>query len=210
MQSKSIVRKNILTKLKRLRALTGFEFQNLSINLRLQNELKARRGIWAAFMPLLNEPNLVASYQGLASQIDFVFPRVYGDEIQFFLSSPDSSFERNSFGILEPRLDSSQRILASEITGVLVPGLAFDQRGSRLGRGRGFYDRFLKKCTAEKIGICFRLQFLNEALNTQSHDQKMDRLITENFTLNFSAVKETAMNIAESFDLLGTPERNYL
>ncbi len=210
MQTKSSVRKIILSRLKRLRDLTRFEEQNRRLNLRLLNELKSRSGIWAAFMPLSNEPNLIDTYKSLSRQIRFAFPRVVGNDIQFFLGAHFASFQKGEFGIMEPVRDSVERVLASELTGIVVPGLAFDSSGARLGRGRGFYDRFLKKCSAEKIGVCFQTQFLNETLKTQRYDEKIDRLITENFTLKYLVVKNSLKNLAQSFDSSGFSERNFI
>ena len=67
---------------------------------------------------------------------------------------------------------------------ILVPGLAMNKYGERLGRGRGFYDRFLKDCNAIKIGICFSLQLLSEELPTEEHDEKLDFIVTEEKIIN--------------------------
>ena len=210
MQTKTLVRQNILSRLKRLKGLTGFEQQNLSLNQRMQSELRSRRGVWAAFMPLSMEPNLSETYQKFAEQIQFAFPRVVAGELQFFLGARDAEFQRGLHGIMEPSQQGSLRIAPSDLTGVIVPGVAFDTQGARLGRGKGFYDRFLKKCSAEKIGVCFQAQLLNEKLKTQTHDERIDRLVTENFCLNFSQVKNIAKNLSQSFDLSGFSERNFI
>ena len=59
---------------------------------------------------------------------------------------------------------------------VLVPGVAFDRKGNRLGRGKGYYDKILKQTHAYKLGICFDFQFLN-AIPTEEHDIPMDAVI---------------------------------
>ena len=210
MFTKNSVRQNILSRLKRLRELTGFEKQNLSLNQRMQCELRSRRGIWAAYMPLISEPNLSETYKIFAEQIQFAFPRVVGDEIQFFLSARDAKFQKGQHGIVEPSQHHALRVMASDLTGVIVPGVAFDSRGARLGRGKGYYDRFLKKCSVEKIGVCFQAQLLNEKLKTQTHDERIDRLVTENFSLDFSHLKNTAKNLSQGFDLSGFSERNFI
>jgi 5-formyltetrahydrofolate cyclo-ligase len=84
--------------------------------------------------------------------------------------------ERGAFGILEPRgevfLDYDQVEVA------IVPGMAFDKAGHRLGRGKGFYDRLLPRLTqAHKIGVCFPFQYLDE-IPCEEHDVVMDEVIS--------------------------------
>ena len=59
---------------------------------------------------------------------------------------------------------------------VLVPGMAFDAAGHRLGRGRGYYDRFLIQTACRKIGVCFPFQRVAE-VPTDDHDVMMDEVI---------------------------------
>jgi len=65
---------------------------------------------------------------------------------------------------------------------ILLPGRAFDRSGNRLGRGLGFYDRFLKKLRESKpearaYGICFHCQLVKK-VPTASHDEAVDRVIS--------------------------------
>ena len=89
-----------------------------------------------------------------------------------------SKLEPGQFGILEPTLGSGplfQPEFAAS-TAILLPGLAFDSEGNRLGRGEGFYDRFLGKSgmgDAIKIGVCWRLQYLDQ-VPVDSHDILVD------------------------------------
>lgn len=64
---------------------------------------------------------------------------------------------------------------------VVVPGLAFDRRGYRVGRGRGFYDRFLSQRDFEGIrcGLCFQEQLQHETIQAEPHDIPMDLIITD-------------------------------
>ena len=62
----------------------------------------------------------------------------------------------------------------------IIPGMAFDKEGNRLGRGKGYYDRLLQQlrdCTIYKIGICFDFQFLDH-IPTEPHDIPVDEVIT--------------------------------
>jgi 5-formyltetrahydrofolate cyclo-ligase len=60
---------------------------------------------------------------------------------------------------------------------VLVPGVAFDLHGNRLGRGKGFYDRLLQKIHCDKAGVCFEEQLLKK-IPAEPHDAKMDFILT--------------------------------
>jgi len=82
------------------------------------------------------------------------------------------------YGILEPR--SGELCSPEEIELFFIPGLAFDRQGNRLGRGGGFYDRYLStvRPDAAKIGLAFQLQ-IAEALPVAPHDIKVDAVLTE-------------------------------
>lgn len=81
-----------------------------------------------------------------------------------------------SFGIGEPEgilFDQSDKIDV-----IIVPGLAFDKSLNRLGRGKAYYDKLLKKSQALKIGVCFDFQEL-ESVPVDEYDVKMDLVITD-------------------------------
>lgn len=80
------------------------------------------------------------------------------------------------YGILEP--DGSNVIEKGEIELVIVPGVAFDMNGDRIGHGAGYYDRFLGDYAGIKAGICYGLQIVVNAWPNEM-DIKMDFLITE-------------------------------
>jgi len=69
---------------------------------------------------------------------------------------------------------------AKELDVVIVPGLAFDSKNNRLGRGKGFYDRFLEKCgpNVRKIGLAFSFQVF-PTIPTEGHDVPMDLVLTD-------------------------------
>ncbi len=80
-------------------------------------------------------------------------------------------------GIREPIAAPSVKI--SSIDCVIVPGIAFDTAGNRLGTGKGVYDVFLKKAThAVKIGLAFECQ-MADSIPHEAHDVRMDYIVTE-------------------------------
>lgn len=88
------------------------------------------------------------------------------------------------FGLLEPRSNirvPSRLVDPIEIDVFLVPGLAFDLRGHRLGYGKGFYDRLLqhKKRTAVTVALAFEQQILDEVPHDATYDQPVDFIATE-------------------------------
>lgn len=93
-----------------------------------------------------------------------------------YVLEQDTLLEKGGFSVVEPR--NSEPIEKSEIDAVLVPGIAFDKKGARLGFGRGCYDMFLEKMKAVKLGYCYSFQLLDE-IPSDSHDIRMDYIITE-------------------------------
>jgi len=79
-----------------------------------------------------------------------------------------------SFGILEPT--GTEIVDPNDIEVAIVPGVAFDMEGNRLGRGKGFYDSLLQNKNIYKIGVCFEFQLL-EKVATSPHDIPMDKVI---------------------------------
>ncbi len=82
------------------------------------------------------------------------------------------------FGVREPAA-SCAKIPLDKFDLVLVPGLAFDLHGNRLGRSKGFYDRLLIEASGVKCGICHDIQLL-ENIPTESHDAKVNFVLTPN------------------------------
>ncbi|MDD2422566.1 MAG: 5-formyltetrahydrofolate cyclo-ligase [Heliobacteriaceae bacterium] len=84
------------------------------------------------------------------------------------------------WGILEPPEDHLDSVDPGELDLVLVPGVAFDRRGNRLGYGAGYYDRFLPllRPGASKIGLAFALQLVEDVF-PGAHDVPVDCIVTE-------------------------------
>jgi len=93
----------------------------------------------------------------------------------------DRDLAKGTFGIKEPRGEKIKEVDVREIDLVIVPGLAFDRQKNRLGRGGGFYDRFLKEIpdSAKKIGAAFDFQVTESLPVNLSQDQKVDLIVTD-------------------------------
>lgn len=114
---------------------------------------------------------LVARYY---QKKQLLLPVVKGEELE--LKVFQGQLHEGTFGIQEPEGETFEAF--DQIDLVVVPGMAFDKEGNRLGRGKGFYDRLLPKLThAKKIGICFPYQLV-DYVPTDPFDIPMDKIIT--------------------------------
>ena len=86
------------------------------------------------------------------------------------------------FGVREPAAGCAE-IPLDRFDLVLVPGMAFDLNGNRLGRGRGFYDRLLQSASGVKCGVCHDIQLLENIL-TEPHDARVDIILTPEKCVN--------------------------
>ncbi len=88
-----------------------------------------------------------------------------------------------NYGIPEPLPLENYQIETIDI--VIVPGIAFDESGGRIGQGKGYYDRFLSQTKALRIGYCYEEQ-LTESVPMDEHDLYMDYIVTESRVIKCS------------------------
>ncbi len=98
------------------------------------------------------------------------------------ISLYSENLKEGLFGIKEP--ENITLVPHSLPDFVIVPALAFDRSGNRLGFGKGYYDRFLKNNFGFKVGLCYSFQLVS-SLPSYDHDIKVDSVVTENDTLFF-------------------------
>ncbi len=108
---------------------------------------------------------------------EILLPVVSGDELILHRYVGKEDLREGSFGIWEP---TGEPFTAYETIGfVLVPGMAFDVHGNRLGRGKGFYDRLLPKLTdAYRLGVCFSFQYLDYEIPHDHFDCRMNEVLS--------------------------------
>ena len=137
-----------------------------------------RASLIASFAPLRSELDPTASTT--KSMARLCYPRVASEGAIVFHEVPcPGELASGSFGVMEPVPGLHRVVRLEEIDVVLVPGLAFEpDSGGRLGRGGGYYDRFLAAETlrATKIGVCHSLQVRRD-IPLLDHDIRVDRLI---------------------------------
>jgi 5-formyltetrahydrofolate cyclo-ligase len=164
----------------------GQNEKNAKINAALAGgEFRAPFAGVAAFLPLPGEPDLRPFLRRVLREGKNLFlPRIDGTDIVFHrVRNLDEDMSLHAYGMPEPA-SCLPRMAAGEEILFLVPGLAFDCRGGRLGRGKGYYDRFFQGLYAETgktplaLGTAFSCQ-IAETIPAGDADFRMAGLVTE-------------------------------
>lgn len=120
----------------------------------------------------------------LASDRRIVVPYCDGKRLRLVQLRDPAELEPGAFGVLEPtaelRARAERRVEPAEVDLVIVPGVAFDRRGGRLGHGQGYYDRLLAELRpdAARIGLAFACQIV-ASVPLETHDVRVDAVVTE-------------------------------
>ena len=134
----------------------------------------------ATFFPLAGEPDL-RLLSGSFPDRGFVYPRMEGSDMTFHrVTDPTAELTPTRWNLREP-LAELPLVTHEEINVMLCPGMAFDTKGRRLGKGRGFYDRYLADSHPGRpflIGVTFST-YLFCQIPHESHDVTMDLVVTE-------------------------------
>ena len=113
--------------------------------------------------------------QALADGKQVAVPKVYGDDMKFIVLTDLTQVSRGYAGIPEPIAD--EPVAEDETALVLMPGLAFDPQGQRIGYGGGFYDKFLsREPNHPTLALCYEFQMV-EHLETEEFDIPVDTVI---------------------------------
>lgn len=140
---------------------------------------------------LFRQAHAVACYHALPGEVQtaaflerwyrkkrLALPVVQGNDLLLLPYTGPDSVKKGAFGIIEPIVTPQSVSIEKEIDLIIVPGVAFDRRLNRMGRGRGFYDRLLSTLSVPKIGIGYSFQ-LRDQIPVEDFDKKMDLVITE-------------------------------
>lgn len=176
-------------------------------------EIKARQRLGKAAAEHCRESlapgAVVALFGGLADEADLMketAPELWGSgfSVALFGLMPEGEkgrmearlvegpgeMVRGRFGVWEPDPGRTRLLEPGDLAMVMVPGIYFDaESGVRLGRGGGYYDRFLARTppTVQRVGVAMEWQ-LTASLPADEHDQRMDWLVTEQRRLRCGAV----------------------
>ena len=171
-------------KKKQLRKLVKVRIKALSAAEKEKRATALLRAVWnhplfasaqhvMLFWPLPDEINTIPLIEHAYAVGKNVFlPVVVGDELVVKPYNP-TTMQPGAFGILEPQGNPVSPALLDVI---IVPGVAFDAACSRMGRGKGFYDRLLANISVPTIGVCYAEQYyLN--IPTEQHDVPLHHVI---------------------------------
>ncbi len=146
----------------------------------------ARANTVMAYCPINNEVDTSLLLEDCIESKKLALPKTdaVNKTIMPCLVKSLADLKEGSYRIMEPS-DSCEILQNEEIDLIIIPLVAFDKRGTRLGYGGGYYDRLLKNMqNVKKIGIAFAVQEL-DSIPKEEHDVRMDMVITEKKTFNF-------------------------
>ena len=163
----------------RKRAMTEEEIvsrsEKLGVLFSQSEAYKAAKTIYG-YLPYNQEVRTIPMLeQALKDGKRVAVPKVYGDEMKFLYLDDLTQVSKGYAGIPEPIADGP--VADDETALVLMPGLAFDPAGHRIGYGGGFYDKFLAaEPNHPTLALCYEFQMLPE-LHTEEHDIPVDTVL---------------------------------
>ena len=141
-----------------------------------------------SYMPIRNEVDTIRFNKDiLTANKQLCLPRVRDEKDMdaFFVTDFKLELAQGHFNIQEP-LYALEPVNPASINIILLPGLAFDTWGNRLGFGKGYYDRFLERIDEKclKIGLAYGFQVV-EGIDAEPWDRKLDLVVTEDRVYRF-------------------------
>jgi len=137
----------------------------------------------AVYAPMRGEPDFIDAWLARSARSSLAFPVCDPDDrtMRFYTSELRPTHE-GAHGVREPARDSP--VHPSLLDFIIVPGLAFDPSGHRLGQGAGYYDRFLARfCKAiPRVGVCYTDELV-DAIPFAPHDVRMTHVVTPDVSL---------------------------
>jgi len=180
MESKEKIRKEILTLLKEQQPVhRADKSRQIKEKLFLLKEFKKANNLMC-YISLETEVDTKEIIKDALKLGKRVFtPFIKGDRLGIAeIKNLDEGLEKSQLGVLEPK-NHGDCSSTTKLDMVILPGLAFDRKGNRLGRGKGYFDRFLVNLTktTKKIALSFEFQIL-DTIPTNSHDIPIDLLVS--------------------------------
>ncbi|MBR2876621.1 MAG: 5-formyltetrahydrofolate cyclo-ligase [Clostridia bacterium] len=99
-------------------------------------------------------------------------------DMDFFIINSFDDLEEGYFGVLEPNPSKCRSVLPTEKTVCVVPAFLFDEKGYRLGYGKGYYDRYLSDFKGTSVGICYQ-ENIRDSLMHGKYDRPVGLIVTE-------------------------------
>lgn len=137
----------------------------------------------ALYSPVRNEVETqLLLMTGLEKEKKIYLPRVE-QGIRFYEVDDPLKLQKGAWGILEPTENCVPLADGHDLDLILVPGIVFDERGYRIGYGKGFYDAVLNKFSAKAIALAYDFQVMKE-LQIEAWDKRVHGIVTEKRELN--------------------------
>ncbi len=179
---KQALRKTLMAKRSEISSIYGIEYSAaICSNLEILATYRYAEG-YLMYFPLKNEVDVVCAIKKLLGKGKRVYlPRCRKDAegiMDFYEIATFEDLEEGSFKVMEPKESCKRVSYFSKNTVCIVPGIAFDREGYRLGYGKGYYDRFLKNYSGTKIGVVFS-DLVCDDLPRGRYDNSVDFIITE-------------------------------
>ena len=178
---KNLIRKTVLRQRRALSALEKSQAESVMLESLLNWEVFKNAGVIHIFISKPDEPDTRPIIEHCwSSRKKIAVPVVLPDTFDLF-HSEIKSFDDLVYGMhgtQEPSPERRIKINPESFDLVIVPGVAFDRQGGRLGHGKGYYDRFLELTSAFRLGLTFDCQLL-ETVPTELHDVPMNAILSE-------------------------------
>lgn len=129
-----------------------------------------------AYWPMSSEPDVRPLLERWAGRKELLLPVTGEEGLRLKRYEGTGRMRQGKYGIWEPDADEWWDAM-EQIDLVIVPGVAFDREGNRLGHGMAYYDRFLRPLAARRMGVCFPFQLL-DAVPHDALDCRMDVLLS--------------------------------
>lgn len=179
---KSILRKETLYK---RNSLSQFQIASISKliqkNLIESSEFNESKSI-GIYLPIGSEVRTSDIIRNsLESKRTLLLPRVISNDLRFYIVEKkdfdQDAFDINKFGVKEPK-ETNENLEFIDL--LIVPGIAFDYYGYRIGYGHGYYDKYMTNEKFSKaIGLAYDLQIIKSPIPKSEYDKKIDILFTE-------------------------------
>lgn len=177
MQTKEEVRSSLRQQTKQALPSSFILEDKASVGLLLESQAYKQCSTLFAFSPLASEVDISLVLEDALKHKRLALPRCTGETLEFLFVEKgwDNSIRPSSLGVLEP--SRGDAAIPDEHSLILVPAMAYTPRGVRLGRGKGYYDRYLSQFpTIPTMGICRSYQLLS-SLPTESWDMGVKEVL---------------------------------
>jgi len=130
------------------------------------------------YAPLFFEVDVLPIFDNF-EKVCFYFPKTGKDSMEFYRVEKLCQLKNGNFNVMEPDDECEIIDLGKKKVLMIVPGIAFDKRGYRLGYGKGYYDKYLSLNKSEnifKVGVCFK-ECMSQKLSDDEYDIPVDKVI---------------------------------